>query len=279
MYIEGKMLTKIKRYFKEHWNKLDIISFVLSIISFLYRIFSTDKSFVGCRILYGLTFVCFSIKFFQFFLIHKYIGPLLIAILKMLKEVYFFSYLIIYLILLYGITSHSIRYSNANFGKKLFFDIFNEPFLNIFGEFNTDKFEEEFEKNCSKKLNGTKCTESPKFAYFLFYIYAFLSHILILSLLTAKLTGTIDKVLQESNIYHGYLRYSLIRKYNLKPLFFPPISFLLIFLSFFETIRNWTFIKDQFLIKIKKKGYLNYIERKGRDQIFLNDNLKNEPVK
>lgn len=164
---------------------------------------------------------------------------------------------------MYGVSSHSLRQPNSKMDSSLIKGIFYEPYFNIYAEFFLDGYTQDFDKTCNKTLNNGKiCTASPQFSFVLFVIFILLGNILMISLLTAKFTTTIDLVMAESNIHYGYLRFFVIKEYTWRPFACSPISFIFIILSFFLNLRP----DDPFLLNDFSPIELEVIERKGRDK-------------
>lgn len=170
--------------------------------------------------------------------------------------------------------SRSVRYSNLESGKALFYQLFKEPLLNVIGEFFMDDFNEELQKNwnCHSKLKKhVECTESPGFAFFLLCLYAFFMNVLVLSFLTAKLTVNFESTMKDASKYNAYLYFLITKKYTMKTFFVPPTSILLI-LFYFKRCKRHFYLYNPFLISNSYPEKINSIERIGRDQLICEKN-------
>lgn len=189
--------------------------------------------------------------------------------MRMIKDLFAFLAILLILIIMFGVASQSLRHPNSEFNGDLMKKIFYEPYFNIFAELFLDEYDTELERNCNKTINGGRaCSQSPTFAFILFVIFVMFGHILMISLLTAKLTSTIDRIMNESNIYYSYLRFFIVTEYIWRPLLCPPISWISIILSI-----RFGNVSDPFLKNYEDKEKIKKLEERGRNKLILDEEM------
>ena len=77
-------VKKIKRYFGEYWNIVDLAMYLLLAIAIVLRFALTDdKEFVAVRYVYVLDIILFYQRILQLYSIHKRLGPKVVVIFRM----------------------------------------------------------------------------------------------------------------------------------------------------------------------------------------------------
>ena len=121
----------------------------------------------------------------HFTLVFKSLGPKLVMIKKMIKDLVFFISIIAIFVCSFGITTHATIYPNSQLSISLFKSIIDKAYWPIYGEMKI--FEHDLEKeNC---LNDTEqgCPETTgvAFSYIALMIYMVIANVLLINLLIA----------------------------------------------------------------------------------------------
>uniref|UniRef100_A0A3Q3R2C2 TRPM-like domain-containing protein n=1 Tax=Monopterus albus TaxID=43700 RepID=A0A3Q3R2C2_MONAL len=182
-----------RMYIKDLWNILDVLSILLFVIGFAFRL--TSELFYAGKILLCIDFVVFCLRLMAIFTISRTLGPKIIIVKKMVRGLYT-----------------------------------NVPYLIIFGNFPTDIDKIQFDIN-SCSTNGTdplkpKCPvlnedQTPAFPEWLTII------MLCVYFLDADVVFFTFQVVQDNtDIIWKFQRYELIKEYHSRPAAPPPFIIL-----------------------------------------------------
>lgn len=78
---------RMKRYFNDFWNVVDLLSYVLLIAALFVRHFRPSEKFTVARRVFSLSLLVMYLRFLEVFLIHRKLGPTLIMIKEMVKNI------------------------------------------------------------------------------------------------------------------------------------------------------------------------------------------------
>lgn len=74
---------KLYAYFRSYWHRLDLIVYVLFIVSVILRYTLPPSTFVWAQMFYVSTLSVYFLRFLQVFYVEKSIGPKVLAIQRM----------------------------------------------------------------------------------------------------------------------------------------------------------------------------------------------------
>ena len=86
MEVSPTLYQKIKFHFSQKLNLLDLLIFVLFILSIILRWTLPSSTFVWARIFYVITLTLFILRFLRVFFVSKNVGPKVIIIGGMVGE-------------------------------------------------------------------------------------------------------------------------------------------------------------------------------------------------
>ncbi|XP_053773634.1 transient receptor potential cation channel subfamily M member 2 isoform X6 [Desmodus rotundus] len=225
-------------YFSDFWNKLDIAAILLFIAGLTCRLIPA-LLYPG-RIILSLDFIMFCLRLMHIFTISKTLGPKIIIVKRMMKDVFFFLFLLAVWVVSFGVAKQAILIHNESRVDWIFRGVVYQSYLTIFGQmpayidgvnFNLDQ--------CSP--NGTdpykpKCPESdsthhqPIFPEWLTVIllclYLLFTNILLLNLLIAMFNYTFQQVQEHTDQIWKFQRHDLIEEYQGRPPAPPPFILL-----------------------------------------------------
>lgn len=228
---------KARMYIKDLWNILDVLSILLFVIGFAFRL--TSELFYAGKILLCIDFVVFCLRLMSIFTISQNLGPKIIIVKKMMMDMFFFMFLLSIWVVAYGVAKQGILIHNDNRLDWILRGAVYEPYLIIFGNFPTDIDKIQFDIN-SCSTNGTdplkpKCPvlnedQTPAFPEWLTIImlcvYLLFANILLLNLLIAIFNFTFQVVQDNTDIIWKFQRYELIKEYHSRPAAPPPFIIL-----------------------------------------------------
>ncbi|KAM4796298.1 transient receptor potential cation channel subfamily M member 2-like [Rhinophrynus dorsalis] len=227
-------VVKSAQYISEFWNRVDTTALLLFAVGLICRLVSVDTVYLG-RIFLSLDFMIFCIRLMHIFTVSKVLGPKIITLRRMFKDLFFFLFLLAIWIISYGVAKQAILTTNETRLQWIFRNVFYGSYLTLFGQIPSDVDSLNFDPTqCTQ--NGTdpslpKCVFNdgngnalfPEWlAIILMCLYLLLANILLLNLLIAMFSYTFGDV--ESNTDHiwKFYRFGLIKEYNERPAAPPP---------------------------------------------------------
>ncbi|XP_067842996.1 transient receptor potential cation channel subfamily M member 2-like [Heptranchias perlo] len=180
------------------------------------------------------------------FTVSKTLGPKIIMVEMMMKDIFFFLFLLLLAMVAYGVAKQGILIHNEQRLDWIFQGVVYQPYQMIFGEIPNDVSYSGFDlSQCS--VNGSdpyhpKCPEhdgggAPIFPQWittiLLCLYLLFTNILLLNLLIAMFNYTFQVVQDNTDKIWKFQRYPLIEEYYCRPPAPPPfIIFSHVFLLF-----------------------------------------------
>ncbi|XP_040183510.1 transient receptor potential cation channel subfamily M member 4 [Rana temporaria] len=221
---------KVKQYLQDSWNHVDITALLLFIIGVICRMFPI--SYESGRTILCFDFMVFTLRLIHIFAVNKQLGPKIIIVQKMMKDVFFFLFFLGVWLIAYGVATEGLLHPNDMRLAWIFRRVFYRPYLQIFGQIELDAMD-------AGKLSIGNCTDDPvaimneelppcpnTFANWLvillLVVFLLVANILLLNLLIAMFSYTFSKVQGNSDIYWKFQRYNLIVEYHNRPALAPP---------------------------------------------------------
>uniref|UniRef100_A0A673AXR3 Transient receptor potential cation channel subfamily M member 4-like n=1 Tax=Sphaeramia orbicularis TaxID=375764 RepID=A0A673AXR3_9TELE len=223
------MLQRMKNYIQDMWNKCDLVAIALFTLGLCCRMF--PWSFEFGRAMMAIDFMVFTLRLIHIFAVHKQLGPKIIIVGKMMKDVFFFLFFLAVWLMAYGVANQALLYSYDPRPDWIFRRVFYRPYLHIFGqipisEMDADKL---VEVNCTDDPQRIEAGEEPCVSTYanwlvviLLVIYLLVTNILLVNLLIAMFSYTFSKVQERSDTYWKFQRYNLIVEYHSRPCLAPP---------------------------------------------------------
>uniref|UniRef100_A0A8C9V8T4 Transient receptor potential cation channel subfamily M member 4-like n=1 Tax=Scleropages formosus TaxID=113540 RepID=A0A8C9V8T4_SCLFO len=246
------MSRRMKTYIQDVWNKCDLTALLLFVIALVCRMF--EESYQVGRAILSLDFLVFTLRLIHIFAIHKQMGPKIIIVGKMVKDVFFFLFFLAVWLLAYGVTNQALLYSYDHRPYWVLRRIFYRPYLYIFGQIPLNDIDvaKADAGNCTNNVTLIHAGYEPCMNMYtnwlvivLLVVYLLVTNILLINLLIAMFSHTFSKVQENSDIYWKYQRYKLIVEYHSRPSLPPPfilLSHLHLFIK--KKIRKIPSIKD-----------------------------------
>ncbi|KAG9349264.1 hypothetical protein JZ751_027707 [Albula glossodonta] len=228
---------KSKMYISDLWNILDVLSILLFIIGLVCRL--TTAVFYAGKVILCIDYIVFCLRLMAIFTISKTLGPKIIIVRRMMKDMFFFMFLLSIWVVAYGVAKQGILIQNEQRLDWIIRGVVYEPYLIIFGNVPTNIDNVEFDMStCS--VNGTdplkpKCPvlnadAKPAFpewlTIILLCVYLLFANILLLNLLIAIFNFTFQEVQDNTDSIWKFQRYELIKEYHSRPAPPPPFIFL-----------------------------------------------------
>ncbi|KAM4531646.1 transient receptor potential cation channel subfamily M member 4a [Odontesthes bonariensis] len=279
------VFQRMKNYIEDIWNKCDLTAITLFILALCCRMFPQSYNFG--RAVMAIDFMIFTLRLIHIFAIHKQLGPKIIIVGKMMKDVFFFLFFLAVWLMAYGVANQVLLYSYDPRPKWIFRRVFYRPYLHIFGqialnELDTDKLSE---INCTNNTTEIEAGAEPCMSTYanwlvvlLLVIYLLFTNIVLVNLLIAMFSYTFSKVQEHSDTYWKFQRYNLIVEYHSRPCLAPPfiiISHLHLFIK--RTFRQIPSVKSQhFALELRgrKASQLNTWEAIQKENVLSAQNKR-----
>uniref|UniRef100_A0A8C4FHA6 Transient receptor potential cation channel subfamily M member 2 n=1 Tax=Catagonus wagneri TaxID=51154 RepID=A0A8C4FHA6_9CETA len=232
------LMKAVLLYFSDFWNKLDIAAILLFIAGLTCRLIPT-MLYPG-RIVLSLDFIMFCLRLMHIFTVSKTLGPKIIIVKRMMKDVFFFLFLLAVWVVSFGVAKQAILIHNERRVEWVFRGAVYHSYLTIFGQIPAYIDGVNFDlAQCSP--NGTdpykpKCPESdaarqtPAFPEWLtvplLCLYLLFTNILLLNLLIAMFNYTFQQVQECTDQIWKFQRHGLIEEYQSRPPAPPPFILL-----------------------------------------------------
>ncbi|XP_061911812.1 transient receptor potential cation channel subfamily M member 4-like [Entelurus aequoreus] len=254
---------RVRVYIKDVWNKCDLVAIILFVIGLVCRMFK--QTYQLSRDALCLDYMVFTLRLIHIFAIHKQLGPKIIIVGKMMKDVFFFLFFLMVWLMAYGVANQALIYANDPNLDRIFRRVFYRPYLHIFGQIPVEEMDvgKQWDMPCT--TNETLVGEGAEpcrtmytnwLVVILLVVYLLVTNILLINLLIAMFSYTFSEVQANSDIYWKFQRYNLIVQYHSRPSLAPPfiiLSHINLFIK--RTIRKVPSVKvHHFVLKLKGKA-------------------------
>lgn len=183
-----------------------------------------------------LDFMVFTLRLLHIFTVNKQLGPKIVIVGKMMKDVFFFLFFLCVWLVAYGVATEGLLRPRDRDLPNILRRVFYRPYLQIFGQIPQEDMDVALMEhgNCSSE-QGTWARPSGAQAgscvslyanwlvVLLLIIFLLVANILLLNLLIAMFSYTFGKVQGNSDLYWKVQRYSLIREFHSRPALAPPL--------------------------------------------------------
>uniref|UniRef100_A0A3Q3BV56 Ion transport domain-containing protein n=1 Tax=Haplochromis burtoni TaxID=8153 RepID=A0A3Q3BV56_HAPBU len=211
-------------YIKDVWNKCDLTAISLFIIGLICRMFHLSHEFG--RDMLCLDYMVFTLRLIHIFAIHKQLGPKIIIVGKMIKDIFFFLFFLGVWLMAYGVANQALIYAYDPNPNRIFRRVFYRPYLHIFGQIPVEEMDAEISFKMLHGEEPCRSHESNWLVVILLVVYLLVTNILLINLLIAMFSYTFSKVQEHSDIYWKFQRYNLIVEYHSRPALAPPFIIL-----------------------------------------------------
>ncbi|CAF2673374.1 unnamed protein product [Rotaria sp. Silwood2] len=224
-------LGKCHNYFRYFFKQLCIISFVLFYIGLILRCQAVGYSatFEAARIIMGYDLWLWWMGSLSFIIVNPFLGPHLVSIGKMLKNLSFFAILIAIVMTAYGVASRSMAFYGAfefncrNVLRYVLYPVYYLLYTNLSGELNG--------------LDESKHDSSSVATHILLAFHMLLINILLVNLLIAMFNFQ-DVQSVQSDIWN-YQQYTVVREYYDRPPLFIPFSTIFDIIALMKIFYQW----------------------------------------
>ncbi|DAA13512.1 TPA: transient receptor potential cation channel, subfamily M, member 5-like [Bos taurus] len=140
------LVKKLTLYVEDSWNKCDLVAIFLFIAGVTCRML--PWAFEAGRTVLAIDFMVFTLRLIHIFAVHKQLGPKIIIVERMMKDVFFFLFFLSVWLVAYGVTTQALLHPHDGRLEWIFRRVLYRPYLQIFGQIPLDEIDEA-RVNCS----------------------------------------------------------------------------------------------------------------------------------
>ncbi|TRY93569.1 hypothetical protein DNTS_016416 [Danionella cerebrum] len=213
------ILKKMKLYVEDNWNKCDMVAICLFVVGLSCRM--DVSTYEAGRTVLALDFMVFTLRLIHIFAIHKQLGPKIIIVERMIKDVFFFLFFLSVWLIAYGVTTQALLHPNDPRIDWVFRRALYRPYLHIFGQIPLEEIDD-VQEIISGILPPCPNVYANWLVILLLVIYLLVTNVLLLNLLIAMFSYTFQVVQENADIFWKFQRYNLIVEYHSRPALAPP---------------------------------------------------------
>ncbi|XP_037686515.1 transient receptor potential cation channel subfamily M member 2 isoform X3 [Choloepus didactylus] len=236
---DGFGLRKVATlYFSDFWNKLDLGAILLFIAGLTCRLLPA-LLYPG-RVILSLDFIVFCLRLMHIFTVSRTLGPKIIMVKRMMKDIFFFLFLLVVWVVSFGVAQQAILIHNESRVDWIFRGVVYHSYLMLFGQipayidgvnFSPDQCSPDGTDPYKPKCPETDATRlTPAFpnwlTVLLLCLYLLFTNILLLNLLIAMFNYTFQQVQEHTDQIWKFQRHDLIEEYHGRPPAPPPLILL-----------------------------------------------------
>ncbi|XP_016142717.1 transient receptor potential cation channel subfamily M member 5-like [Sinocyclocheilus grahami] len=224
------IFKKMKLYVEDNWNKCDMVAISLFVVGLSCRM--ATSTYEAGRTVLALDFMVFTLRLIHIFAIHKQLGPKIIIVERMIKDVFFFLFFLSVWLIAYGVTTQALLHPNDPRIDWVFRRALYRPYLHIFGQIPLEEIDAAKmpDDNCTTDVQEIILGTLPPcpniyanwLVILLLVIYLLVTNVLLLNLLIAMFSYTFQVVQENADIFWKFQRYNLIVEYHSRPALAPP---------------------------------------------------------
>ncbi|XP_014305865.2 LOW QUALITY PROTEIN: transient receptor potential cation channel subfamily M member 4-like, partial [Myotis lucifugus] len=232
-HCQAPLRRRLHLYLMDTWNQCDLVALTCFLLG------------VGCRLTPGLydlgrtvlclDFMVFTLRLLHIFTVNKQLGPKIVIVNKMMKDVFFFLFFLGVWLVAYGVATEGLLRPRDQDLPQILRRVFYRPYLQIFGQIPQEEMDVALmdHVNCSSEVGfwarpvgaqAGSCVSlyANWLVVLLLVIFLLVANILLVNLLIAMFSYTFGKVQGNSDLYWKAQRYSLIREFHSRPALAPP---------------------------------------------------------
>ncbi|XP_052253108.1 transient receptor potential cation channel subfamily M member-like 2 [Dreissena polymorpha] len=225
-----QMASDISTYFKNAWNVLDVGTIFVFIVGFGLRFKQFPESFDVPKVVLAVDFVAFVFRLTHVFSINRVLGPKLLMIRRMVKDLMYFLIILAVFFVSYAIASHSVLYPVSPPTWDTVRQVLRRPYWHLYGELFLD--ETEGQSTCSENATIWTAKDMPRcpsetgkiVVPIMMGFYMLFVNILLLNLLIAIFSHSFAKIQVQSEKIWKYQRYFVIKEYVSRHVYYPPLN-------------------------------------------------------
>ncbi|XP_061029118.1 transient receptor potential cation channel subfamily M member 4 isoform X6 [Eubalaena glacialis] len=246
---QAPLRRRLHLYLSDTWNQCDLVALTCFLLGAGCRL--TAELYDLGRTVLCLDFMIFTLRLLHIFTVNKQLGPKIVMVNKMMKDVFFFLFFLGVWLVAYGVATEGLLRPQDRNLSNILRQVFYRPYLQIFGQIPQEDIDAGLMKpdNCSSekglwarplRTQAGSCVSlyANWLVLVLLIIFLLVANILLVNLLIAMFSYTFGKVQGNSDLYWKAQRYSLIREFHSRPALAPPLIVISHVLSLIRRLRR-----------------------------------------
>ena len=233
----SKSSTYSEPYFKQFWNWVDVLGISLYGIAFLLRGIArkadSEVILLIARCFFAVDIIVMYVRFLHFTAFHDIVGPLLITVREMLKDLAYFLIILFAVIFGYGVAIHVLLYQIPVYEHPAYNSVLALPYFQMFGELAIDGV-----LNSSLDVPGLVSSRNSSTPDAMNYVglcftgtFLLVANILLMNLLIARFNTSYSAIHSNSTFHHVTHKIIILEEYQSKFNLPPPFVIISLFLS------------------------------------------------
>ncbi|XP_062033152.1 transient receptor potential cation channel subfamily M member 4 isoform X1 [Lepus europaeus] len=231
---QAPLRQRLHLYLTDAWNQCDLLALSCFLLGVGCRL--TSSLYDLGRTVLCLDFMVFTLRLLHIFTVNKQLGPKIVIVSKMMKDVFFFLFFLCVWLVAYGVATEGLLRPPGSDLPSVLRRVFYRPYLQIFGQIPQEDMDVSYMEpaNCSAERGLWARPPRPQagscvsayangLVVVLLVVFLLVANILLLNLLIAMFSHTFGKVQGNSDLYWKAQRYSLIREFHSRPALAPPL--------------------------------------------------------
>ncbi|EDQ87245.1 uncharacterized protein MONBRDRAFT_27446 [Monosiga brevicollis MX1] len=224
--IEYVEINELPRYFGSIWNIIDTIMLAGYYLALVVRIsnLSDFQSKTNAKLFIAFVVLILWLRFMRYYAVSKDVGPKLIMLFRMTRDVIVFVFIIAVFIFSYGVAAQSILWPQRDVDAQTFENVLYRPYFQIYGELFLE------EMNAESDCVGPEPFSSCGYTYAwvlppLLALYILVTNIVLINLLIAMFADTYQRVNEEARELWHSQNFDVYNEYHTRTVLPGPLAF------------------------------------------------------
>eukprot|EP00730_Choanoeca_flexa_P007583 TRINITY_DN12352_c1_g1_i1.p1 TRINITY_DN12352_c1_g1~~TRINITY_DN12352_c1_g1_i1.p1 ORF type:complete len:1459 (+),score=335.46 TRINITY_DN12352_c1_g1_i1:373-4377(+) len=215
---------RLDEHFEDQWNRLDAVILMLYFVGFIVRTadVTNSQAKIDSKAVYAFVVMALWLRLMRYYAVSKFLGPKLIMMGQMVRDVLTFVFLIVVFLFGYGVAAQSLLFPLRPVDDETFENVLFRPYFQIYGELFLEDMNAE--SDCAGASLFTGCgAKNSWLVPVLLGAYILVTNILLVNLLIAMFSDTYGAVQAQSmDLWHKQ-NYELYVEYRDRPFLPPPL--------------------------------------------------------
>ncbi|XP_053462912.1 transient receptor potential cation channel subfamily M member 4 isoform X1 [Nycticebus coucang] len=281
---QASLHHRLRLYLADTWNQCDLLALTCFLFGVSCRL--TPGLYDLGRTVLCLDFMIFTLRLLHIFTVNKQLGPKIVIVNKMMKDVFFFLFFLGVWLVAYGVATEGLLRPKDHDLPSILRRVFYRPYLQIFGQIPQEDMDVALMEhtNCSSEQGLWGHPPGPKagscvslyanwLVVLLLVIFLLVANIVLVNLLIAMFSHTFGKVQGNSDLYWKAQRYSLIREFHSRPALAPP----LIIISHVRLLlRRWRSRTSQTNLSFSRHHFRVHLSKQEERELLTWESVQKE---
>ncbi|XP_042218269.1 transient receptor potential cation channel trpm-like [Homarus americanus] len=214
-----ELKQKIAVWSDKLWNVCDMFFALFFVVGLALRL--QEQTMQAGRIIYCVDIIYWYLRILEILSANKYLGPLVMMMGKMIKNMAYFVVLLLVVLMAFGVCRQSILFPNEEPHWRLARHIFYQPYFMLYGEV----FAGDIDPDCGGE-GEIPCHPGRWITPTVMSMYLLVANILLINLLIAVFNNIFTSVNAISRQVWMFQRFQVVMEFEGKPVFPPPLIIL-----------------------------------------------------